>query len=71
MQSAGKMIALIGLVLVAAGVLLMLSPKIPFLGKLPGDIRVERDNFSFYFPITTCIVISAILSLIVWLFNRR
>ena len=65
------MIALIGLVLVAAGVLLMLSPKIPFLGKLPGDIRVERDNFSFYFPITTCIVISAILSLIVWLFNRR
>ena len=71
MQGMGKTVLFIGVVLVGVGVLLMLSPKIPLLGRLPGDIHVEKDNFSFYFPITTCIIVSAILSLIAWLFRGR
>jgi hypothetical protein len=47
----------------------MLYDKIPFLGKLPGDINIKKDNFQFYFPITTSIVISLILSVIVWLLS--
>lgn len=66
------------LLLVGAGVLLVLvglvlyfgsSMSIPFLGKLPGDIRIERDNFHFYFPITTCILVSIILTALVALLS--
>jgi hypothetical protein len=71
MNSLGKMMVIAGMILVLAGVLILFSPKIPFLGKLPGDIRIERDNFSFYFPLTTCLAASAVLSLILWFFNRR
>jgi len=66
----GKVLVLIGLVLVGVGLLVLLAGKIPFLGKLPGDIRIERENFSFYFPLTTCILVSLILSLLLWLFRR-
>jgi hypothetical protein len=44
----------------------MLAPSIPWLGRLPGDIRIERDNFRFYFPLVTCLLLSLILSLVVW-----
>lgn len=54
----------VGALLVVAGLFLYLGSgfTIPFLGKLPGDIRIERDNFRFYFPVATCILISVILS---------
>jgi len=63
------MLIVFGLVIVVIGGLLMLYDKIPFLGKLPGDINIKKDNFQFYFPITTSIVISLILSVIVWLLS--
>ena len=66
----GKMLFVAGVVLAAVGVLLVFGGKIPFLGKLPGDIHVRRPNFTFYFPITTCILISAVLTLILWLVSR-
>ncbi|MEJ2698768.1 MAG: DUF2905 domain-containing protein [Desulfuromonadales bacterium] len=66
----GKILIIAGLLLLAAGLFFTFGGKIPFLGKLPGDIRIERDNFSFYFPLTTCILISLLLSLIFWLFRR-
>lgn len=66
----GKTLILIGLVLVAAGVFFTFGGKIPFLGRLPGDIRIQRDNFSFYFPLTSSILVSILLSLILWLFRR-
>jgi len=56
--------------IVGIGVLLMFVDKIPFIGKLPGDINIKKDNFQFYFPITTSIVISIILSLIMWLISN-
>ncbi|MDV5121381.1 MAG: DUF2905 domain-containing protein [Candidatus Scalindua sp.] len=67
----GKIIIFIGLLLVAIGLVCMVGNKLPFIGKLPGDIAIERKNYSFYFPVTTCIVISIVLSFIFWLFNKR
>jgi hypothetical protein len=71
MESIGKLLMILGLVLVGVGLLLMFGSKLPWLGKLPGDIIVERKNFTFYFPITTSILISLILSLLLWLWGRK
>jgi hypothetical protein len=59
----------IGLVLVAAGLLWPWITRLG-LGRLPGDIAIERSNFTFYFPIVTCLIISVVLSFILWLLNR-
>jgi hypothetical protein len=67
----GKIFIFIGLLLVIIGFVFILGNKIPFIGKLPGDIAVVRKNYSFYFPVTTCIIISLVLSFILWLFNKR
>ena len=66
----GKLLILLGIVLIIAGLLLTFSGKIPFWGKLPGDIHVEREHFSFHFPLGTCLLISLGLSLLLWLFRR-
>ena len=71
MQEIGKTIIIFGIILIGLGVLLTFVNKIPFLGKLPGDILIQKKNFSFYFPLTTSILISIILSLIFWLWSRR
>jgi len=70
MSDLARMLIVFGVILVAVGLALLLVPKIPGLGKLPGDIVIKRENFSFYFPLGTCILISFILSLIFWLFRR-
>ncbi|MBE0596672.1 MAG: DUF2905 domain-containing protein [Desulfuromonadales bacterium] len=69
-MSLGKALIILGLVVAAIGLLITLGGKIPWLGRLPGDIRIERENFSFYFPLGTSILISALLSLLFWLFRR-
>lgn len=69
--SIGKALIFFGIVLIGVGVLLTFTHKIPFLGKLPGDIFIQRKNFTFYFPLATSILISIILSLIFWLWSRR
>jgi len=58
-----------GLMLVGIGLLWPWLSKLPF-GRLPGDIAVQRDGFSFYFPLMTSLVISVLLSILIWLFNR-
>lgn len=70
MQALGKVILTVGVVFVVLGVLLVLSPKIPYLGKLPGDIHVERRGVHVYFPVTTCIILSLVIMLLVRLFRR-
>ena len=70
MSDLARMLIVFGVILVAVGLALLLVPKIPGLGKLPGDIVIKRENFSFYFPLGTCILISLVLSLIFWLFRR-
>jgi hypothetical protein len=70
MQDLGKTILIIGLVLVVAGAILWKTGGLGGLGRLPGDIFVRKGNTTFYFPIVTCIVISAVLTLLGWLFRR-
>jgi hypothetical protein len=66
----GWLLVIVGLVIVAAGVVWLLAPSIPWLGRLPGDIVVERENGRFYFPLTTCILASVVLSGLLWLLRR-
>ena len=70
MNELGRTLMIFGAVLLGLGVLLTLGGKIPFLGRLPGDIYVKRDGFVFYFPLATSIVISLVLSLLFTLFRR-
>ena len=68
----GKLLLVLGLVLAAAGVVLLVGGKLPFrLGRLPGDIVYQGRHTSFYFPIVTCLLLSAVLSAVMWLINRR
>ena len=71
MNHFGKPLIIMGLVLVAVGLIFTFSPRFPtWLGRLPGDINIKRDNFSFHFPLVTCLIISAILSFVMWLFRK-
>jgi hypothetical protein len=70
MSDLGRFLIIIGVLLVIVGAVLVLAPKIPWLGKLPGDISFKRGNVSFYFPLGTCILISIILTLIMYLFRK-
>lgn len=67
----GKVLIILGIIIIAIGGLFMFGNKIPFIGRLPGDIVVHKKNFHFYFPLTTSIIISIILSLIMWLLSKR
>ncbi len=66
----GKVLILIGVFIAVLGFLILLGNKIPWLGKLPGDIYIKKENFTFYFPIVTSILISLILSLILYFFRK-
>lgn len=66
----GKLLIVGGVVMIGVGLLLTFGGQIPFLGKLPGDIRIEKENFSFYFPLASCLLISVVLSLLFWIFRR-
>jgi hypothetical protein len=67
----GRMLILMGLVLVAAGFLITVGGRLPLrLGRLPGDLSFHGKNSSFYFPITTCILLSLLLSLVMWIMRK-
>jgi hypothetical protein len=70
MADLGKLLLVIGLVTAAAGALLLVCGRVPWLGRLPGDILVRRDSFTFYWPITTSILVSVILSLVLYFLRR-
>ena len=70
MNEIGKFLVIAGLMIAAVGALLWSGVGKSWLGKLPGDIHYTRDNFSFHFPIVTCLILSAVLSLILWLFRK-
>ena len=67
----GLILAVIGVMLVIAGIAVMFADRIPFLGRLPGDINVHGGNWSVHFPIMTCIVLSILLTILFNLFTRR
>ena len=66
----GKMLILLGVFIILIGLLLLIGEKIPWIGKLPGDIIIRKEKFSFYFPITTSIIISVLLTLFFWIFRK-
>lgn len=71
MQQLGKYLLLIGILLVIAGIILyFFGNKFTWLGKLPGDIRVEKEHFRFYFPITTMIILSLLISIILYIIRK-
>jgi hypothetical protein len=68
----GRMLIVLGLLVAALGVVVSLAGKLPIrLGRLPGDIVIRGKHSVFYFPLVTCVLISVVLSLILWLMNRR
>jgi uncharacterized protein HemY len=70
MPEFGRTLIILGIVIIAVGALFTFGGKIPWLGHLPGDIYIQRDRFNFYFPIATCIVISILISVVLYLFRR-
>jgi membrane protein implicated in regulation of membrane protease activity len=71
MGDIGKLLVVLGLVMAAVGVVLMLAGRVPWIGRLPGDIYVQGGKWSFYFPLATSLLLSVVLSLLFWLFGRR
>lgn len=71
MSDIGKLLIILGGFIVIVGLALAFLPRIPFLGRLPGDIAIDRGNVHFYFPIVTCLLLSVVLTLILNLFFRR
>lgn len=67
----GKTLMIIGAVIFVFGVFLALSGKVPFIGRLPGDILIQKRNITFYFPIATSILISVVLTLLFWFLSKR
>lgn len=70
MTGLGKTLIYFGLILAAVGVILSLAGNLPWLGNLPGDISIRRGRFTFYFPLTTCILVSLIVSLVLYFLRR-
>lgn len=66
-----RLLIVTGALLIVVGLLWGLLAKIPYLGRMPGDILIQKKNFTFYFPLTTSIIASVVLSLILWLLSRR
>jgi hypothetical protein len=71
MEQLGRILIIIGAVTMVLGVLLLLSGKLSWIGRLPGDILVQKKNFTLYFPIATSILISILLTLIFWFIGRK
>ena len=71
-ETVGRALIAFGVLLVVIGLALEFAPRLPFrIGRLPGDIYFHRGNTTFYFPIVTCVLVSVVLTLVLWIFNRR
>lgn len=71
MNDIGKLLIVFGLLIAVVGVILLLAGRLPWLGRLPGDIHIQRGNWTFYFPLTTSLLVSVVLTLIFWVMGRR
>ena len=67
----GKMLIFIGVAIAVIGLLITLGGKLPWIGRLPGDIQYKGENFTFYFPLATSLIISVALTVVLWLINRK
>jgi hypothetical protein len=71
LEPLGRGLVILGVVLAAIGAVLILGPRVPLLGRLPGDIRIDRDGLTIYIPIATMLILSIVVSVILSLFSRR
>jgi hypothetical protein len=71
MQDIGRSLLVLGVVIALAGVVLLLVGRVPWIGRLPGDIHIQRGNWSFYFPLATSLLLSVLLTLLFWIIGRR
>ena len=69
-QPLGRALILLGVILTGFGLVLLLAPKIPWVGRLPGDILLQRERFTFYFPLGSCLLASLLLTFLFWLIGR-
>jgi hypothetical protein len=69
-ETFGKILLIIGTLIIISGILFIFWPKIPFLGKLPGDFLIQKGNFQFFFPLVTCLIISVVLTIVINLIIR-
>ncbi len=70
LQSLGRALIFLGVIFAGFGLVLLLAPKVHWIGRLPGDILVQREGFSFYFPLTSCLLASLLLSALLWFVGR-
>jgi hypothetical protein len=70
MPAVGKLFVILGIIMIIIGLGFIFGDKIPYIGRLPGDISIKRENFSFYFPITTSIIVSIILTVLFSIFRK-
>jgi len=70
LQPIGRALIFCGVILAAFGLVLLMVPRIPWVGRLPGDILIQRERFAFYFPLASCLLASLILSIALWLIGR-
>ena len=70
MTGLGKTLIVFGLIITTLGIIITFAGKVPWLGRLPGDIYIKKENFTFYFPLATSILFSVIISLILWLLRK-
>ncbi|MEK6672310.1 MAG: DUF2905 domain-containing protein [Nitrospirota bacterium] len=70
-QGIGRLLIITGIALLIIGTLFLFSGRLPWIGRLPGDIIIQKKNFTFYFPLATSILLSIVISLILWLIGRR
>jgi hypothetical protein len=71
MSELGRVLIVLGVVLALVGLVLVFVDRVPWIGRLPGDVHVQRGNWTFYFPLGTSIVLSLVLTLVLWLIGRR
>jgi hypothetical protein len=67
----GRLLIIFGLLIALVGLVLVLAGRVPWLGRLPGDIYIQRGNWTFYFPLATCLLLSVALTVLFWMFGRR
>ncbi|HYS18808.1 MAG TPA: DUF2905 domain-containing protein [Candidatus Binatia bacterium] len=71
MNDVGKILIAFGLLIALVGLVLVLVGRVPWIGRLPGDIHIQRGNWTFYFPLATSLLLSVILTLLLWVMGRR
>ena len=71
MSDLGRVLIVLGLVLAATGVALTFAGRVPWIGRLPGDVQIQRGSWTFYFPLATSVLLSVALTLILWIVGRR